>query len=123
MRTGCTAVLSVPMGGIVSTAEDHTLRLWQVADGCLRQVLIGHTDIVTAYAFSPDGQLIASVSTDTRLKVWDLSSLSHSQTSTGCCVANFPLETILYDCAWSPDGQHLAAVGRGGVYVFRFIGC
>ena len=49
------------------------MRLWRVEDGALQAVL-EHKDDVMALAFSPDGRLLATASTDGSNAVWRLSS-------------------------------------------------
>ncbi|KAF1950106.1 hypothetical protein CC80DRAFT_520100 [Byssothecium circinans] len=43
---------------VASASHDSTVRVWEAATGSCRSVLEGHTDWVTAVAFSPDGQYI-----------------------------------------------------------------
>ena len=66
----------------------------------------GHHAPVTTTAFSPDGQLIASGSGDTTVKLWNrdgnlLATLEGHQ-------------GIVFDVEFSPDGQWLASTGDDG---------
>jgi WD40 repeat protein len=70
-------------------------------DAC-RSVLKGHSDRVLAVVFSPDGQLVASASSDTTVRVWE--------TATGYCRS--VLEGHSHEVsavAFSPDGQLVAS--------------
>src|SRR2546429_7077138 len=66
-----------PDGQILATAaNDHTVKLWQVADRRLIRTLTGHTAAVAAVAFTPDGRFLASggettpEDTSANVKLW-----------------------------------------------------
>ncbi|CAO2657559.1 Nn.00g036850.m01.CDS01 [Neocucurbitaria sp. VM-36] len=66
-----------------------------------RITLEGHSDSITAVTFSPDGQLVASSSTDKSVRVWEL--------STGICRSMLTGHTDSVEAtAFSPDGLLLA---------------
>jgi len=58
-------------GGGSDHSGDGDLVLWSVATGELKRALKGHTLVVNAAAISTDGHLLASVSEDEMLKLWD----------------------------------------------------
>ncbi len=61
----------------------------------------GHTGAVLSVAWSPDGQQLATCSTDKTVRVWD--------TPTGRCTNTLQAHTgAVWSVAWSPDGQQLA---------------
>jgi WD40 repeat protein len=109
--TGC--AISPTGDSIVSASWDQTLKVWDAHTGEERRTLRGHTDGVSGCAISPSGDSIVSVSDDRTLKVWD--------TRTGACLSTLYVNGQLHACAFHPDGEHIVAVGAGGVYFLRWV--
>jgi WD40 repeat protein len=65
-------------GGVGSRSHHHShggdvVRLLGVGSGCELRCLAGHRGVVTDLAFStPDGELLASSSTDGSCRIWDV---------------------------------------------------
>lgn len=95
--------LIVSAGGNTS---DFNIRLWDIATGSLQGTLSDHTGIVWSIAFSPDGGLLASASSDGTARIWDMA------TGAPVKVLEFPAEVV--SVAFSPDGQTLAVGGLDG---------
>ena len=76
------------------------MRLWRVADGTLLRTLSGHTGGILSLAFSPDGRLLASGSSDRTLRLWRVSD--------GALLRTLEQEYAVRDVAFSPDGRTLA---------------
>jgi WD40 repeat protein len=98
---------------IVSASWDQTLKVWDARTGEERLTLRGHTDRAYGCAISPRGDTIVSASSDQTLKVWDV--------STGACLSTLYVNGPLNTCAFHPDGEHIVAVGAGGVYFLRWV--
>ncbi len=125
-------------GLLASAGTDGTVRLWQVPDGPGRRVLRGHTGAVHACALSPDGTLVASAGADGTVRLWpvpptwddapplatDVAEESDAAgeteaagadgSSAGLRVLRGPAGAVT-DCAFTPDGQRILAVGVDGV--------
>jgi WD40 repeat protein len=78
------------------------IKLWDVATGREVRTLTGHTDWVRSVAFSPDGRLLASGSSDDTIKLWDVASGREVRTLTG---HTYGVNSV----AFSPDGKLLAS--------------
>ena len=73
----------------------------------LARTLTGHTDSVDGVAFSPDGRLLATASTDGTARLWDPATGEHRRTLTGHT-------SYVSGVAFSPDGRLLATASSDG---------
>lgn len=96
-----------PDGSVLASADgnadDFAIRLWNVVTGEALGTLNGHDGIVWDAAFSPDGELLASVSSDQTAKIWDWRDQTLLKT------LEFPGQAT--SVSFSPDGQSLAVGG------------
>jgi WD40 repeat protein len=101
------SVAFTPDSAVLATAggntEDFDIRLWEVANGQSLGTLDGHTGIVWGVVFSPDGQILVSVSSDKTAKIWDWRNRTLLQS------LDFPGEVV--NVSFSPNGQILAVGG------------
>ena len=81
--------------------------LWDVASGTEIGALKGHGKGVTQVAFSRDGRLLASSSTDNTIRIWDVAGRRELRTLIGH-TAN--IESLDF----SPDSRLLASAGDDG---------
>jgi len=84
-------------------AREFVTNIWDVASGQSLAVLSGHDGIIWDLAFSPDGRMLASVSSDKTAQIYDWRKGDMLKT------LNFPGEVVSVN--FSPDGQILAVGG------------
>lgn len=79
------------------------VQIWRISDGTLLYTLKGHTDSVNSVSFSPDGQILASGSSDD-IRLW--------QVTDGTLLG--ALDGGANTVAFSPDGRVLASGSSDG---------
>jgi len=70
--------------------------------GTLQRTLIGHTSSLNSVSYSPDGNYLASGSSDGTIKIWNVNDGSLIRTLTGHI-------GYVYSVSYSPDGNYLAS--------------
>ncbi len=107
---------------LASGSQDQTIELWKICFGVAStgtedesptllvqplRTLTGHTGWIRCVAFSPDGEMLASGSSDGVIKLW--------QVETGRCLQTFKAHSsLVLAITFSPDGQYLATGGGDG---------
>src|SRR2546423_8823 len=96
------AVVFSPDGRLLASASnDHTVKVWRVADGTLLRTLGGFYDSVTSVAFSHNGQMLAAGSIDRYVRVWNVADWSF--------VRSAVINDFVLGGAVSPNYMELAA--------------
>ncbi len=91
-----------PDGQVLATAsDDHTIKLWWVADWSEEATLAGHERAVSDLAFSPDGRELYSGSFDGSLRRWDV----RAHRAKGTLWRD---QGAILSLAIAPDGRKLA---------------
>jgi WD40 repeat protein len=90
-----------PDGQTLAVATGMTINLWNVSDGSLLRT-VEHDSLVYCVGFSPDGQILASGSSDKNIYLWRVMDWRLLHTLRG------HLNEVLV-LAFSPDGQTLAS--------------
>ncbi|MCA9964983.1 MAG: hypothetical protein KC423_12090 [Anaerolineales bacterium] len=76
------------------------------------QTLIGHTDLVTRLAFSPDGRFLATGSDDQTARLWEISTGKEVHQYSGHI-------STLFHVGFSSDGSHVYTADSQAAYVWR----
>lgn len=91
-------------GKMVSAGRDGNSIVWNYASGAKIQTLKGHADWVINCAASPAGKWLATSSSDTSVKIWDLKSYQNVATLPNHTSVGSPL-------CFTADGKFLLTVG------------
>jgi WD40 repeat protein len=95
---------------VASASHDRSIRLWDLATGQTRAVLVGHAHLINSLSFSPDGQTLASTShKDGEIRLWE--------TATGKERTRFTLRPKLESILFTPDSKQLIVGSPDGIWV------
>jgi WD40 repeat protein len=98
------ALVFSPDGAKLISGES-ALRIWDLNSRSLIKKVERHRAQINALSFSPDGQLLATASTDQTIKLWSASDWEVKATLRGH-------EFELWSVAFSPDGKRLISAGK-----------
>ena len=86
----------------LAVASSIGIWLYDAQTGQELDLFIGHTGWISSLAFSPDGNTIATGSTDNTIRLWDTNTGQYSRTLIGHT-------SEVYSVAFTPDGRTLAS--------------
>lgn len=98
-----------PDGATLATASrDGAVRLWELKTGKEIRAFATTARGMTDMGFSPDGQWLATVTSESRdVQLWDIATGNKLRSFTGS-------QSLLANVAVAPDGQRVAALGVDG---------
>jgi WD40 repeat protein len=103
-----------PDGRLVASASlDHTVKVWDLAEGAERITFRGHVGRVVSVRFSPDGRELLSGSLDGTVKVWPVPLRGPSP------VFDFHEGNWGASVGFSPDGRWLIRHAGGQVTLWN----
>ena len=117
LSTPTRSIAASSTSNLLATSQGAVINLWDLTGGktALLFSLYGHTDDITALAFSPEGSILASAERNNIIRLWD----SNTGKLLGTLINEHRGITTL---AISPDGTILASGGQDGMIDFWDIG-
>jgi hypothetical protein len=106
LQAYCSALVFAPSGSMVKKQFEGRIPAWmkrlprvESEWSAVMQTLEGHSDYVTAVAFSPNGKVLASASYDFTVKLWEA--------GTGTALHTHRVEAVVSTLSFSSDGVFL----------------
>jgi WD40 repeat protein len=87
---------------LATSSSDRTIRLWNLQTNSWENPFIGHSGLIWAIAWSPDGDKIASASDDGTIRIWHVDTRE-------CLYILQEHQHRIWSLDWSPDGNTLAS--------------
>jgi eukaryotic-like serine/threonine-protein kinase len=111
VNSGAIMVMAISANGLLlatATSTDNDIKLWSLPDLLPCGVLPGHGKEITALAFSHRGEMLASISRDYSVRIWD-------PRNRRLLVTRDPRMNYLHDIAFTADDSRLLVAGHEGV--------
>ncbi|XP_048458714.1 bromodomain and WD repeat-containing protein 3-like isoform X1 [Rhincodon typus] len=107
---------------VITAVNNHTLKVWNSYTGQLLHILMGHEDEVFVLEPHPfDSRIILSAGHDGNIFIWDITKGMKSHHYFNMIEGQG--HGAVFDCKFSPDGQHFACTdSHGHLLIFGF-GC
>jgi WD40 repeat protein len=100
---------------VVSGGYDGQLIWWDIDSAVRVRAVAAHAKWIRKVVASPDGKLIASVGDDMVCRLWDAESGARVQELRGHeAITPHHFPSMLFTCAFSPDGRYLATGDKVG---------
>ena len=127
-----------PGGKTLACSQRYSATLWDTETGELLQELNGHTDSVVSVVFSPQGQMLASLSSDGTVLLWEIipdpaetdsiappNDVSDTVDISGYTTRSLPEgaktrigKGTLLDMQYTPDGKYLKVTSSVGRWIY-----
>jgi WD40 repeat protein len=106
-------VAFTPDQSMVAAAGEGRVRFWDRVTGKTVRDLTVRNDGVRAFAFAPDGDRLALVTTSRTVQIWRFADGTREATADVTCAP----EAV----AWLPDGRHVCVAGLGDTHLLELV--
>ena len=100
-----------PDGSRLAVASNTGIWIYDAQTGEELDLLTGHTNRINSIAFSPDGRMLASGSSDSTIRLWDAATGEHLHTLKGHVYS-------VRNVAFSPDSLTITSSGDGNLHLW-----